>query len=394
MKYCVVIADGIADRPHPRLKNKTPLQAARTPAMDKLARHGRMGMVQTIPAELYGDSLIANMAIFGYDPAMYYSGRAAFEARAMGIELGSDDWAFCCDLISTFDGTIADPCAGQIRQAEAELLLEDLRKHFQLQPLEWYSLKNHHSLLITRGMPLADFKLAPPYNIIGEPMVDHYPQGQGSDCLIQILEQSQQLLLSHEVNTVRRDLRENPADSLWIWGGGILPTLPPFDELTGKRAAVITAALELQGLAQSAEIKVIKVPGITSSWDTNYQAQKISALQTLENFDLVFIHIGAAAYASRHSDISHKVRVIEQIDANIVAPLTQQLPRPYRLLVTAGHAVYAGKGSTGCQAVPFVIGGSDLPGGAGLGFSEDNAKKIDLCINDGDKLIAYLFELA
>ena len=375
MKYCVVIADGIADHPHPRLKNKTPLQVARTPAMDDLARHGRMGMVQTIPAEFYGDSSIANMAIFGYDPTMYYTGRAAFEAQAMGIRLGSDDWAFCCDMVSTFDGAIADPCAGQIRQAEVALLLEDLRKHFQHQPIEWYSVKNHHNLLIVRGVPLADFKIAPPYNITGEPLINHYPRGEGSDFIIQILEQSQQLLVTHEVNTVRRDLRENPADSLWIWGGGILPTIPPFEELTGKRAALTTAAIDLQGLAHLSEIEVVEVPGITDALDTDYHAQKNLALQTLDKFDLVFIHIGAAAYASRHSDVTQKVRVIEQIDENIVASLARQLPRPYRLMVTAGHAVYTENGRTPCQPVPFVIGDLIYPAEPDLDLAKSMPKK-------------------
>ena len=99
-KYVILIGDGMADYPLEELKGKTPLQAARTPHMDELARQGSLGRVRTVPPGFPPGSDVANLSIFGYDPEFYFTPRAPLEAAAMGVKLFPDDVAFRCNLVT------------------------------------------------------------------------------------------------------------------------------------------------------------------------------------------------------------------------------------------------------------------------------------------------------
>ncbi len=392
MKYCVVILSGLSDRSYGRIKNLTPLEMARVKSMNEIASKGRIGMVKTIPDDMPSESLVAIMSISGYDPVMYYTGNAPMEAKALGLALGEKEWCFCCDLVSTFDNSIVDPSAGQIRKNEAMALMEDLKNHLNSRDITFYPVKNNHHLLIVPNHSFSNIKTHNPSHILGKPAFDFLPQGEGSDVLRDIMKEAHSILHEHEINNIRRDLNENPADSLWIWGGGLLPELPSFQDIFHKKAAIITASLAIQGLAKETGIEILSVPGITGGMETNYHGKVSAAIEALTEYDLVFLHVDAIAEASYQGDLSQKIRIIERVDENIIAPLLANLQEEYRLMIVGGHFISVGEKTAFPRLVPFALGGTNYPVGTGLTFTERNALKVDLNIKEGDGLLKFLFE--
>lgn len=392
MKYCIVILDGLADRLYQRLNNLSPVASAKVLAMNKIAGEGRLGLVKTIPDELPCESLVAVMNILGLDPLMYYTGQAAFETLALDVELGPQDWACCCDFVSIFSDTLMDPQAGHIRTEEAELLLFELARQFHKQDIQFYCIKSYHHLAVITGQDLSNLKTTPPHQIIGLPIEKYYPTGNYSDLFVHWIKQSQIILKNQEVNQVRRDLHENPADSIWLWGHGRLAPLPQFSDLYHLKAGIISADLGIQGMAMSAGIKVIDVPEITGSWDTNYTNKKDYAISALQQLDLVVIHVNAAASAARYGDLIQKVRVLEDIDNFLIGPILTELEEDYRLLLVAGHHVSVSDKMGHHNPVPFAIYGPYVPGGIGLAFTEENAEKVDLLISNGSDLLRFFIQ--
>ena len=227
----------------------TPLAAADTPNLDRISSEGRVGLVRNIPRGFAPESGIAMMSVLGYDPARHYPGRAALEAAAMGIHLAPGEVAFRCDLVTVADGTMADPTAGRISTREAGILLALLRKHLQGPDLRIVPGSGHRALIIYNGAPPMDAEVTPPHEIIGLRVEDNLPEEAGSDILRDLMRRSCELLEDHEVNRVRVDLGENPANMLWIWGRGKRTPLPQFAELHGKTGAAIAAAEYIIGLA-------------------------------------------------------------------------------------------------------------------------------------------------
>jgi len=248
MKYCIVIADGLPDQRYSRFKNCSPLEIARTPGMDKIASQGRMGVIKTVPDDLPAQSLVAVMSILGIDPLLYYTGPAAFEAHHFGLECNADEWVFCCDLVSTFAGTLVDPRAGQIRGEEANILLQDMQKALH-EPVRFHPIKSYHQLAMIRG-DFTHLKTSAPDEIVNQPIPNHYPTGPGKEIIIQLMEKAHQLLRNHDINHVRCELGENPANSIWLWGNGKIASLPRFQDLFGLQACIISSSFAIQGLAQ------------------------------------------------------------------------------------------------------------------------------------------------
>jgi 2,3-bisphosphoglycerate-independent phosphoglycerate mutase len=390
MKYCIVVPDGIADLPHVRTKNGTPLEIARKPALDTIASHGRLGMVKPIPPDLPCDSIVSTMNILGFDPVMYYPGRAVFFAATLGIPLAPEDWVFLCDFVSTFKGTMVDPRGGQIRSNEAELLIADLNQKFAGRGVEFYPGYGHRHLLVfhqsPEGVPLAGVD---PFNIRGQALSAHYPQGQGSKLLIELMEEAHSLLQDHEINKIRQELNENPADSVWLWGGGKTFELPSFQELYKLHGAVISASPEIQGFGKLVGLSALAVPCITGSWNTNFSGKVEGALKALATFDLVYLHMGALVEVSRYGDVAQKVRLIGQIDEKVIEPIQKGLPANTRLMVVGGHFVSVQNGIGKSHRVPFVIWSESLHLDTGRTFDEKSAQNAGLLISPGDKLLPF-----
>ena len=245
MKYAVLIADGMADEPLEELFGKTPLEAARTPRMDELAQKGQVGLCRTVPVGMTPASDVASLSILGYDPRRYYTGRGSLEAANLGVTLQEEEVAFRCNLITVEKGKIVDYSAGHISTQEASVLIDSLNKQFRKKGVRFYTGSSYRHLLVVKKSfsPTGRFDITAngPHTLIGSEVEKYLPQGEGADFLKQLMVRSQEILADHEVNKVRLDLGENPANMIWLWGPGTRTSLPSFEERFGLRGAVISA---------------------------------------------------------------------------------------------------------------------------------------------------------
>src|SRR5579862_4304894 len=245
MKYAIIIPDGAADEPLPELGGKTPIEAAATPNMDRIAAEGRQGLARTVPDGFESGSDVATMCLLGYDPAVYHTGRAPLEAAAQRIPLKPTDWVFRCNLVTVNDGIMRDHSAGGISDAEARQLLADLAARLKLNDFEFHNGVSYRNLLVYRGKDEFNVTTRPPHEIPDEPAARHIPRGAGSDVLNRIMEESRALFAEHEVNRRRRAAGLNPATQVWLWGQGHAPNLPKFKDRFGVNSGCMITGVDL-----------------------------------------------------------------------------------------------------------------------------------------------------
>ena len=310
MKYIVILGDGMADEPLAELGGKTPLEYARTPHMDRIAREGMMGMIRTIPEGYEAGSDIANLGILGYDPHSCYTGRGPLEAASMGIDLAPHDIAYRCNLVTIRDGVMADFSAGHISSREGKALFATLAEHIPSVPL--YPGVSYRNLLVVHGGEGAT--TYPPHDIVGKKIDPYLPSGKDATVLKKCMEKSRNVFSDHPVNLARISEDLPPATQIWPWSGGKRPTLIPFRSLFGKDGGVISAVDLLQGIARLAGMEVIQVPGATGYLDTDYQAKAAYALDAANHLDFVYVHIEAPDEAGHLGSAPEKVRAIERVD--------------------------------------------------------------------------------
>ncbi|MCC6126822.1 MAG: cofactor-independent phosphoglycerate mutase [Pirellulales bacterium] len=396
MKYALIIPDGCADEPQDSLSGKTPLQAANLPAMDAVAAAGAVGWANHTPDALPAGSDTANLSLLGYDPVAYYTGRAPLEAAAMGIDLGPDDWAVRCNLVTIEEQTMESFTAGQITSAEAAALLSTLQEKLGGERLRFYSGVGYRNLLVYRGTGLPalfspDTRTAQPHDLTDQSVRDDYPRGPGSDLLNQLMADSEPIFAAHPVNAARRAAGKPAATNIWLWGLGSRPKLPPFAEIYGKRGAMITAVDLLRGLAVLLGWKRIDVPGATGYFDTNYAAKGRYAIEALNDADLVCVHVEATDEASHEGNAAEKIEALEQIDRHIVAPIHAALKSrgEYRLLISPDHPTPLRTKTHSHGNVPFALAGTNVSPDAATAFDELAADKSNLAFPEGWKLMRY-----
>src|SRR3954471_22035946 len=274
MKYAIIIPDGAADEPLKELNGKTPLEAAKTPNMDRIASEGRVGLVRTIPEGFESGSDVATMCLLGYDPKVFHTGRAPLEAAAQNIPLAATDWVFRCNLVTVVDGIMKDHSAGGITDAEAQKLIGELARKINLPGFEFHFGVSYRNLLVYRGHEEFDVTTKPPHEIPEEPAQKYVPRGKGSEILRRIMDASRELFATHVINETRKQTGLNPATQVWLWGQGHAPAMPKFVERFGvKSGAMITGVDLLRGLANLLGWETINVDGMTSFHDTNYAGQ-------------------------------------------------------------------------------------------------------------------------
>jgi 2,3-bisphosphoglycerate-independent phosphoglycerate mutase len=392
-KYVIIVPDGAADEPLEQFGNKTPLESADTPNMDEISKRGRQGLVRTIPANMEAGSDVAQMSLLGYDPRRYYSGRAPIEAVALNIRLAADDWVFRCNLVTIADGKMADHSAGHISTAEGGSLIKELNSHLSSEQIRFYAGVSYRHLVVFKGLDF-DVKTYPPHDYIGTAVEKILPRGKGAELLIDLMARSQQLFANHDINKVRRDLGENQVSSIWLWGQGKKALVEHFEKRFGIKGAAITAVDLVRGLAMLIGFDLIDVPGATGFIDTNYQGKGSAAIQALEKYDLVFIHIEAPDEASHSGNAAMKKKAIEQIDKHIVGPVFEALKmyESWRILIMPDHPTPIRSCAHSPQPVPFAMAGSDISGILDMTFSEANAAKSGLKIDNGFELMEYFLK--
>jgi len=392
-KYVVIVPDGAADEPLEQFGGKTALEAAETPNLDRISSEGRQGLVRTVPDGFEAGSDVAQMSLLGYDPRHYYSGRAPIEAAARGIPLGPDDWVFRCNLITIADGRRADHSAGHISTEEAATLIRELAAGIQDERIAFHTGVSYRHLIVFTGIDF-DVRTCPPHDHIGKPVDKLLPRGKGANLLIDLMNQSQQLFVSHEINRVRQDLQENQVSSIWLWGQGRQARLESFRKRFGLRGAAITAVDLVRGLAKLVGFDLIDVPGATGFIDTNYHGKGQAAIGALEEYDLVFVHVEAPDEASHQGDAEAKKKAIERVDEHVVGPVLGALEtlESWRILVLPDHPTTVTGGAHSAAPVPFAMAGTGIAGIQHLGFGETNAVKSGFRIENGCELMEYFLK--
>ncbi|MFY9749054.1 MAG: cofactor-independent phosphoglycerate mutase [Methanoregula sp.] len=357
MKCILILGDGMADEPIPHLGGKTPLEYARTPHMDRMAREGACGMLHTIPDGFEAGSDIANMSILGYAPEKYYTGRGPLEALSMGIDLAPADIAYRCNIVTVRDGIMADFSAGHISSVEGAALFESLAP--KVPEVVVKAGVSYRNLVVVPRGSAADS--TPPHDIVGQPIAGYLPRNGDADLLLSCMEKSREVFSGHPVNVARVKVGKPPATQIWPWSGGRRPAFPLFSQKYNRTGGMISAVDLLNGIARCAGMEVIKVPGATGYLDTDYMAKARYALDAIKRLDFVYVHIEAPDEAGHLGSVEEKVRAIENVDRvvgairekfdGIVAVLPDH-PTPIRIKTHSREPVpfvVTGKGTDGCM---------------------------------------------
>lgn len=363
IKYVILLADGMADRPLQQLDGKTPLMVANTPAMDMIASRGTFGFVNTSAEGFPPGSDIMNMNILGYAPERYYTGRAPLEAMSMDIPLEPDDVVFRVNFVTLRPkgntAIMEDYSAGHIPTEHASEIIRLFQSELGDGARSFYAGKSYRHLMVWHDGP-DDLELAPPHDIMGQEISPYIPR---EPKLVQLLEKAMEILREHPVNQLRLARGLKPANSIWFWGQGKKPNLPSFMERWGLSGAVVCAVDLIKGLGKAAGLDVPEVPGATGYYDTNYEGKVKTALDALEEKDFVFLHVEATDEAGHNADVESKIEAIENFDARIVEPMLKGMEKysSWRVLVMPDHATPIGVRTHVKDPVPFALLTSEDP---------------------------------
>jgi len=395
MKYVILVPDGMADLPLEELEGRTCMEAANLRNMNTVARKGIVGTVMNVPRGMTPASDVANLAILGYDPKKYYCGRGPLEAANLGVELGVSDVAFRFNTVTICDGNMADYSAGHISTRESSVITDLLNEKLGDHRYHFYVGTSYRNLLVIgcasskEAEKLAKVVCYPPHDILDRPIARYLPQNED---LVEIMEKSRSILEDADINKVRIDLKQNPANMIWLWGQGRKPNLPTFKEAYGLTGGIISAVDLIKGTGKILGLEVANVPGATGYYDTNYEGKADAALKILEDKDFVFVHVEAPDEAGHNGDVRAKITALENFDTKIVGKILKELSGKceFRILVLPDHPTPVKKRTHTSDPVPFAMAGTGIEPDAIESFSEKSAKTGSKHLKSGCDLMKLL----
>ncbi len=365
MKHIIVLGDGMADEPMPQYGNRTPLQVAHKPAIDRLCRMGRTGLLKTVPAGYHPGSEVAHLSLLGYDLPSVYEGRGSLEAASMGVEVAHGEVAMRCNLICVADGKIKNHSAGHISDHEAKQLIDYLNEHLADERVRFYNGVSYRHVLKIKGGDKR-VQCTPPHDVPGTLCCEVMAKAEceeanfTTDIINELVRKSQELLPMHPVNKARAAQGKDMANSIWPWSPGYRPDMKTMTEMFGiGKGAVITAVDLIKGIGIYAGLDVINVDGATGLYDTNYEAKVQAAIAALKGgYDFVFLHIEASDEAGHEGDFDLKVQTIENLDNRVCRPLVEaigEFEEPVSIAVLPDHPTPCYLRTHTDGAVPFII---------------------------------------
>jgi 2,3-bisphosphoglycerate-independent phosphoglycerate mutase len=390
MKYVIILPDGAADEPLAQLGGRTPLQAARIPHMDAIAREGRLGRVLTIPDGYPAGTDVGTLTLMGYDPKRYYSGRAPMEATAQRLTTTADQMIFRCNFVHVADGRMVDNTAGHIHQEDADTLIAELNAMvFPGERCRFHAGVSYRNLLLLGDAADMRLECAPPHDINGEPVDRNQPRGLGQERVRALQDRARAMLAEHPINVRRRARGENWATDIWLWGQGRQVELPGLKARFGLSGTVITAVDILRGIAVGMGLDLVEVPGATGYIDTDYEAKGRAAIQALRDYDVVVVHVEAPDESAHQGLAEEKMKSLERIDEAVVGPLLEALRGhgEHRILVAPDHFTLVRSRGHDASPPPFCYAGTGVEPGGGLGFSEPDAAASGLLLDPGHTLM-------
>lgn len=399
MKYIVVLGDGMADEPVEAIGNKTPLEYANTPVMDRLAPKSEIGLAHTIPEGMKPGSDTANLAVLGYDPKKYYTGRSPLEALSIGVPLKDTDIAIRCNIVTVSDDdlpyeqkTIIDHSSGEISTKDAAILMEAVQKELNSDIYQFYVGTSYRHLLIWDKGEVAE--LTPPHDILGRVIGDYLPE---DDKLCEMMRKSYNILNNHPINVERAKKGLNKANSLWFWGAGTRPALDSFEGKFGKRGAMISAVDLLKGIAKGTGMFNVDVLGANGTLETNWEGKAEAAVKVLleDNYDFVYIHMEAPDEMGHQGSLERKIKAIEYVDSRVLAAIVDKMDasgEDYRMLVMPDHPTPISCRTHTSDPVPYMLYDNRFDKNAEWLYNEADATKSGNVVEHGYTLMSKLLE--
>lgn len=398
MKYVIVLGDGMADEPIESLGGKTPLEYAKTPIMDDLAGRSEVGLACTIPEGMKPGSDTANLAVLGYNPRQYYTGRSPLEALSIGVDMKADDIALRTNLITLSedeeayeDKIILDHSSDEISTEDAAILLNAVREELEDDIYKFYVGTSYRHLLIWAGGSVVE--LMPPHDVLGQRAGAYLP---ADEKLRAMQKKSYEILSKHPINLERKAKGLNPANSCWFWGAGTRPALSSFEEKYHKKGAMISAVDLLKGIAVGTGTTNISVKGANGGLHTNYEGKARAAVDALlkDGFDFVYIHVEAPDEMGHQGSTEKKIQAIEYLDERVIRIVREALDQsgePYRLLVLPDHPTPIRVRTHTSDPVPYLLYDSERELRRIGAYNEREAKESKIVVEHGYKLIEKLF---
>ncbi len=401
MKYIILLGDGMSDQPEAEVGGKTPLMLAKTPNMDRLAALGRSGTLHTIPASLHPGSEVANMAVLGYDVEAVFEGRGVIEAASIGVTLQEGDMAMRCNLVTLTGDIILNHSAGHITTDEADELIRHLNQHLGNDTVQFYTGVSYRHLLVIKGGN-KHVICTPPHDVPGKKYGPLLPKAANDSAqstallLNELISRSNELLENHPVNLARKLAGKEPANSIWPWSPGYKPAMKSLKEMFGIRHGAVISAVDLiQGIGVYAGLDVIKVPGATGLYDTNYEGKAEAAIEALKDHDFVYLHVEASDEAGHEGDFELKLRTIEYLDDRILKYLleeTAKMEEPVTIAMLPDHPTPWKLRTHTREAVPFVIYRPGNEPDAVSRYDEESAKNGAFGVLSGQEFMETLLQ--
>jgi len=399
MKYIIVLGDGMADEPIAELGNRTPLAYANTPVLDALSKLSELGMAHTIPEGMKPGSDTANLAVLGYNPKKYYSGRSPLEALSIGVPMKDTDIALRCNIVTISDEepvfeekAIIDHSSGEISTEDAAVLLNAVREELESETYRFYiGTSYRHCLIWDHGSVV---ELTQPHDVLTQKIGQYLPKDAQLNAMMR---RSYEILKDHPINIERKKQGLNPANCCWFWGAGTKPLLSSFEEKNHKRGVMISAVDLLKGIAIGAGMEVLFVEGANGGLHTNYEGKADAAVQALvkDGFDFAYIHVEAPDEMGHQGSVERKVQAIEYLDERVIKRVKEQMDasgEDYRLLIMPDHPTPIRIRTHTCDPVPYLLYDSTAPLEKSWNYNEAEAKQSGNDVAEGYRLLDHLFE--
>lgn len=397
MKYVIILGDGMSDEPLEILGNKTPLEVAKTPELDRLSKKSEIGLAYTIPKGMKPGSDTANLSVLGYDPEIFYTGRSPLEALSIGVDLKDTDIAIRCNLVTIseeeeFDNKVMiDHSSGEISTEEAKELIDVIMEAFNNEIYQYYlGISYRHLLVWNKGEVL---ELSQPHDILGRKITTHLPADKR---LYEMVKKSYDLLNNHPINIKRAEKGLNKANAIWFWGAGTKPQLENFKEKTGKKGAMISAVDLLKGIAIGSSMKSIEVEGADGTLHTNYEGKAMAGVKVLleEDYDFVYIHVEAPDEMGHQGNLDNKIKAIEYLDQRLIKVFLEEMDKSgedYRVLIMPDHPTPIRCRTHTSDPVPYLLFDSTKAIEGNLLYNEKDAKIGGIKVEKGYTVINKLF---
>lgn len=387
----------MADEPISEIDGKTPLMYAKTEAMDRLAAKSEIGLAYTIPDGMKPGSDTANLAVLGYNPEQYYTGRSPLEALSIGVPLKDTDIAIRCNIVTVSDDelpyeekTILDHSSGEISTEEAAELMKAVQEAFNNETYQFYLGTSYRHLTIWNQGVVTE--LTPPHDVLGRKIGEYLPE---EAALREMMKKSYDILNSHPINEERAKKGLNKANSIWFWGAGTRPALDSFAEKYGKRGAMISAVDLLKGIAVGAKMDNIEVEGADGTLETNWEGKAQAAVKALleDGYDFVYIHMEAPDEMGHQGSLERKIKAIEYLDSRVLAYVVEKMDasgEAYRLLLMPDHPTPIACRTHTSNPVPYLLYDSRADKKASWHYNEAEAAQSGNVVREGYTLMSRL----